>query len=195
MKAAAARRARGRQAESTKKGGGERERVVERHRVSVLINCIGRLYDFHQISSRSRVCWREIWLKKKKLKTFNMWCAVFRWPIHCHFSTTTVSLFVSSLPALWLAPSIPHPSSFFYPLSLSLFRSASLARSPSHTHTLHAHAQVVISRFPLLSSAVPTSLICRLRHMEAVWRQSPRPIRPLKQKKPILFHSFNELIR
>lgn len=60
MKAAAARRARGRQAESTKKGGGERERVVERHRVSVLINCIGRLYDFHQISSRSRVCWCEI---------------------------------------------------------------------------------------------------------------------------------------
>lgn len=42
--AAAARRARGRQAESTKKGGGERERVVERHRMSVPINCIGRVY-------------------------------------------------------------------------------------------------------------------------------------------------------
>lgn len=48
MKAAAARRARGRQAESTKKGGGERERererVVERHRVSIPVNCIGRLH-------------------------------------------------------------------------------------------------------------------------------------------------------
>lgn len=53
---AAARRARGRQAESTKEGGwGERERVVERPRVSVLINCIGRLYASSEAPLRAGV--------------------------------------------------------------------------------------------------------------------------------------------
>lgn len=62
-KAAAARRARGRQAESMKEGGGERERAVERHRMAAPINCIGRLHALSlslPISSRSPVCWREI---------------------------------------------------------------------------------------------------------------------------------------
>lgn len=206
MKAAAARRARGRQAESTKKGGGG-WRVVERHRLSVSINCIVRLYVFfpplYSLFKIVLMFWFDltfyfiyIYIYLKKQKTDNMWCCVqFQFKC-CHFSTTTVSLFVSSLPALWLAQSIPHPSSFSI-LSLSL----------SFSLCTHRHAQVVIScffSFFLLLYFPPSSMYTLFSHlllsthgssMESVTSIHPILVQSRRKKTSLFRRFFNELIR
>lgn len=142
----------GRQRTRRKRGWGERERVVERLRVSVPVNCIGLLHAFSKYVL-STVCWSEPRLLHDMFKY-----------------SAALSLFPPSLFLIfylhflvwdWLSPS---------PILLPFLLPLSLARALSNTHMRHKHAQVVISCFPPLSSACA---------VVDTWKQSLPPISTL----------------